>query len=92
MKIPFHRPFIGDEEIAAVVDTLKSGWLTTGPKVKKFEQAFSEYTGAKHAIDKLKDILGWDTINWSQALHYWDKFIPQENISNLNRIGTRKWF
>jgi len=27
MKIPFHRPFIGDEEIAAVVDTLKSGWL-----------------------------------------------------------------
>lgn len=50
MKIPFHRPFIGDEEIAAVVDTLKSGWLTTGPKVKKFEQAFCEYTGAKHAI------------------------------------------
>ncbi len=50
MKVPFHRPFIGDEEIQEVVDTLKSGWLTTGPKVKKFEQAFSEYTGAKHAI------------------------------------------
>ena len=40
--LSFSLPLIGDEEIAAVVDTLKSGWLTSGPKVKQFEQAFAE--------------------------------------------------
>ena len=50
MPIPFYRPSLGPEEIAEVVDTLKSGWLTTGPKVKQFEQAFAEYLGHKHAV------------------------------------------
>ena len=36
--LPFALPEIGDEEIAEVVDTLKSGWVTTGPKAKRFEQ------------------------------------------------------
>lgn len=49
-KIPFHVPSIGEEEIAEVVDTLRSGWLTTGPKVKQLEQRFAAYVGAKHAI------------------------------------------
>ena len=39
--LPFHRPSIGDEEIAAVVDSLRSGWLTTGPKTAEFEHAFA---------------------------------------------------
>jgi len=50
MNIPFHRPLIEDEEIAEVVDTLRSGWLTTGPKTKRFENEFAQYLGAKHAI------------------------------------------
>ena len=41
--LPFALPEIGDEEIAEVVDTLKSGWVTTGPKAKRFEQAFIEF-------------------------------------------------
>jgi dTDP-4-amino-4,6-dideoxygalactose transaminase len=41
--LPFALPEIGDEEIAEVVDTLKSGWITTGPKAKRFEQAFTEF-------------------------------------------------
>ena len=41
--LPFALPEIGDEEIAEVVDTLKSGWVTTGPKAKRFETAFTEY-------------------------------------------------
>ena len=49
-KIPFYKPSIGDDEIREVVDTLKSGWLTTGPKVKQFEKTFSDYLGRKHAI------------------------------------------
>jgi dTDP-4-amino-4,6-dideoxygalactose transaminase len=48
--VHFHRPSIGDEEIAEVVETLKSGWLTTGPRVARFEREFRERTGAPHAI------------------------------------------
>src|ERR1039457_1756600 len=40
--LPFALPDIGDEEIAEVVDTLRSGWITTGPKAKQFEQDFSK--------------------------------------------------
>jgi dTDP-4-amino-4,6-dideoxygalactose transaminase len=43
--LPFALPDIGDEEIAEVVDTLKSGWITTGPKVKRFEEEFAQYIG-----------------------------------------------
>ena len=48
--IPFHRPAIGEDEIQSVVETLKSGWLTTGPKVKRFEEDFARYFGCKHAV------------------------------------------
>jgi dTDP-4-amino-4,6-dideoxygalactose transaminase len=48
--IPFHRPAIGEDEIEAVVETLKSGWLTTGSNVKRFEEDFSSYVGSKHAV------------------------------------------
>ena len=50
MRIPFYKPSIGEEEINEVVATLRSGWLTTGPKVKKFEKEFAEYLGHKHAV------------------------------------------
>ena len=48
--LPYCLPEIGEEEIEEVVDSLRSGWITTGPKVKKFEQAFAEYCGVEHAI------------------------------------------
>jgi perosamine synthetase len=48
--LPFHLPEIGDEEVQSVVETLRSGWLTTGPKVKKFEEDFAAYTGAPCAV------------------------------------------
>jgi len=46
----FGQPLIGDEEIQEVVDTLKSGWLGTGPKVHRFEEDFRKYTGCRHAL------------------------------------------
>lgn len=49
-QIPFFRAEIGDEEIESVIQTLKSGWLTSGPKVKQFETEFAELVGAKYAI------------------------------------------
>jgi dTDP-4-amino-4,6-dideoxygalactose transaminase len=48
--IPFDRPDIGDEEIAAVAEVLRSGWITTGPKTKEFERRIAEYVGAGHAL------------------------------------------
>ena len=43
--LPFALPDIGEEEIAEVVDTLRSGWVTTGPKAKRFEDDFTAYLG-----------------------------------------------
>ena len=48
--LPYALPSIGEEEIAEVIDSLRSGWITTGPKVKRFEADFADYVGAKHAI------------------------------------------
>lgn len=48
--IPFHRPFIGPEEEAAVLDVLRSGWLTTGERTVAFEAGLREATGARHAV------------------------------------------
>lgn len=46
----FGKPRIEEDEIAEVVDTLRSGWISTGPRVKKFEEKFSEYIGSKNCI------------------------------------------
>jgi perosamine synthetase len=48
--LPFHVPEIGDEEIRSVVETLRSGWLTTGTKVKQLEENFARYIGVTHAV------------------------------------------
>lgn len=48
--MPFHIPEIGNDEIQSVVETLKSGWLTTGQKVKRFEADFAKYIGCQHAV------------------------------------------
>jgi dTDP-4-amino-4,6-dideoxygalactose transaminase len=48
--IPFHVPSIGDEEIREVEATLRSGWLTTGPRTAQFEKDFAAYVRAPHAI------------------------------------------
>ena len=48
--LPFHLPTIGEEEIAAVIHVLRSGWLTTGTKVNEFEQSFRGTVGANHAV------------------------------------------
>lgn len=47
MNIPFSPPDISQAEIDSVVETLKSGWITTGPKTKKFENEISEYIGTE---------------------------------------------
>lgn len=46
----FAQPKLSENEIASVVETLRSGWLTTAGKAKQFEESFSKYTGASHAV------------------------------------------
>ena len=48
--LPFHVPEIAEDEIQAVVETLRSGWLTSGPKVRQLEQDFAAYIGCPYAV------------------------------------------
>lgn len=50
MQIPFHKTHTSQEEIEAVVEAIKSGWLTMGPKVVEFEEKFKEYIGCQEAV------------------------------------------
>ncbi|MGY3616566.1 UDP-4-amino-4,6-dideoxy-N-acetyl-beta-L-altrosamine transaminase [Bradyrhizobium sp. USDA 10063] len=49
-SIPYGRQIIDDEDIASVTDTLRSAWLTTGPRVGDFERAFAEFCGAREGV------------------------------------------
>jgi len=48
--IPFHKPYITEEEIENVIDSLKNGWLTMGKKTIEFEERFKSYIGSQHAV------------------------------------------
>jgi dTDP-4-amino-4,6-dideoxygalactose transaminase len=48
--LPFHRPSIGEGEASEVLEVLRSGWLTSGPKVRQFEAEFASYVHAPHAV------------------------------------------
>lgn len=50
IAVPFSRPVIGQGEIDEVVAALTSGWLSSGPRVRQFEEAFAAYVGAPHAV------------------------------------------
>ena len=48
--IPFHKPYLTDDEINEVIDALKSGWWTTGPKAVRFENEFNSYIGSRFSV------------------------------------------
>src|SRR5690606_1794444 len=60
--IPFSPPKIYQEIIDEVVDTLRSGWITTGPKTKKFEKELEEYCGAKKVLCLNSATIGMELI------------------------------
>ena len=49
-RLPYGRQWLDDDDIAAVVEVLRSDWLTTGPKVGEFERAFADFVGAREAV------------------------------------------
>ncbi|GBD98078.1 UDP-4-amino-4-deoxy-L-arabinose--oxoglutarate aminotransferase [bacterium BMS3Abin07] len=50
MEISFHKPYITDDDIAEVIDSMRSGWITMGPKTIDFENNFAQYIGSKNAV------------------------------------------
>jgi len=50
MNVPFHEPYVGEEEKALVSETIESCWLTMGPRTFEFESAFGEYLGSRNAV------------------------------------------
>ena len=68
--LPFSRPLLGEEEIAELVESLRSGWITTGPKVEKFSAMFAEYVGGKHAVALSSATAGLHLRCWRTA---WDR-------------------
>jgi perosamine synthetase len=50
LLIPFHRAAIGEEEVHAAAEVMRSGWMTMGPKTFEFEREFAKYVGAQHAV------------------------------------------
>lgn len=50
LSVPFHRAPLGEEEVEAVAEVIRSGWITMGPKTFEFEKEFASYIGVEHAI------------------------------------------
>src|SRR5207302_8689510 len=50
MSVPITKPSLGEEEARAPYESIKSGWVTQGPKVAEFEKAVAAYVGAKHGV------------------------------------------
>lgn len=50
LQIPFHRADLGEDEVNAVAEVIRSGWLTMGPKTFEFERQFADFIGASHAV------------------------------------------
>ncbi len=48
--LPYHQPLVDADDERAVLETLRSGWLTTGPRTKAFEQTLAAYTGSTHCV------------------------------------------
>ena len=86
--LPFSRPTISEEAIAEVVEVLRSGWITSGPKVQQFERDFAAATGAAHAVAVTSGTAGLDLILQTLRLAPGDEVItPSINwVSGPNLI------
>ena len=72
--LPFSAPSIGQQEIDAVTQVLRSGWITTGPRASELEQAYCQLTGCQHAV-----ALYSATAGMHLALHAMD-FKPGDEV------------
>ena len=89
LVVPAVRPAVlGDEEIAEVVDTLRSGWITTGPKIERFAAAFLEYVGGRFAVPVSSATAGLHVALLALGVGPGDEVIttPMTFVATLNTI------
>ena len=86
--LPFARPSISEEAIADVADSLRSGWITTGPKAQAFEEAFAAYTGAPYALALNSATAGLHLACLALGLGHGDEVIttPMTFVATVNVI------
>ncbi len=86
--LPFSRPAMGPEELAAVSEVLQSGWITTGPKNQALEQAFCTLTGNQHAIAVSSATAGMHVALMTLGIQAGDEVITPSLtwVSTLNMI------
>lgn len=86
--LPLSRPSIGEGEIEAVVSCLKSGWITTGPLCRSFEEKFCELTGASHALSVSSGTAGMHLLMVALGIKPGDEIITPSMTfaSTLNMI------
>ncbi len=86
--LPFARPSLGEEEIQDVVETLRSGWITTGPKTEKFAAAFAEYVGGRFAVPVSSATAGLHVALLALGVGPGDEVIttPMTFVATLNTI------
>lgn len=75
MNIPYGRQFIDNDDIQAVINVLKSDYLTTGPKIEEFESIVAEYTGAKYAIAVTNGTAALHAACFAAGIKYGDEVI-----------------
>jgi len=95
--LPFSRPTIGQAEIDEVVDSLRSGWLTTGPKVARFEEEFSQWSGGQEAIAVNSATAGLHVALVTLDLRPGDEVITSpitwpSTVNNIEICGARPIF
>lgn len=86
--LPFSRPSISEKDVAAVVEVLRSGWLTTGPKTAEFEQAFCDYTGCPGAVALSSATAGMHLVLEAMGIRPGDEVITPSMtwVSTVNLI------
>lgn len=92
--LPFSQPSIGDEEIREVVETLRSNWLTTGPKTREFERLFAEYLETPEALSLNSCTAGMHTALITLGIGAGDEVITTPmtfaaSVNVIEHVGAR---
>lgn len=95
--LPFCRPSMGDEELAAVEEVLRSGWITSGPRVLKLEEEFRAFVGASHAVSSSSGTAGFHLALEALKLEEGDEVITPSltwpsPVNMIEKVGARPVF
>ena len=95
--LPFSQPAINQDDIDGVVEVLKSGWITTGPKTAAFEEAFCDYLGADYSVSLTSATAGMHLVLLTMGLNPGDEVVTPSmtwgsTINLLTLLGAKPVF